>query len=247
MRAYMTRRILLAAFVLPIALPALAADEPLKIARAKSDFAITADPNAAAWKTAKPTRASIDPMGKDQGLNAYDFRILWTPDYLYFHFTCPYDALTLKPNPDTKNETYALWDWDVTEVFIGADFNAHHRYREYQVSPQGEWVDLDIDRKAMNGPNAVKWNSGFEVAAKIDAAKKIWYGAMKIPAASVLKGVPGAPARNEAGLKFRMNVFRLAGKGPVNGVGPSRSIVWKKIGNPSHHTPEVFGEAVLVK
>lgn len=89
----MTRRILLAAFVLPIALPALAADEPLPIARAKSDFAITADPNAAAWKTAKPTRASIDPMGKDQGLNAYDFRILWTPDYLYFHFTCPYDAL----------------------------------------------------------------------------------------------------------------------------------------------------------
>lgn len=67
----------------------------------------------------------------------------------------------LKPNPDTKNETYALWDWDVTEVFIGAvDFNAHHRYREYQVSPQGEWVDLDIDRKAMNGPSAVKWNSG---------------------------------------------------------------------------------------
>ncbi|MBN8732840.1 MAG: carbohydrate-binding family 9-like protein [Acidobacteria bacterium] len=243
----MTRRILLAALVLPVALPALAADDPLQIARAKSDFAITADPNAAAWKKAKPTRASIDPMGKDQGLNAYDFRILWTPDYLYFHFTCPYDALTLKANPDTKNETYALWDWDVTEVFIGADFNAHHRYREYQVSPQGEWVDLDIDRKAMNGPSAVKWNSGFEVTAKIDEAKKIWYGAMKIPAASVLKGVPGAPEKNVAGLKFRMNVFRLAGKGPVNGVGPSRSIVWKKIGNPSHHTPEVFGEAVLVK
>jgi hypothetical protein len=186
-------------------------------------------------------------MGKPQSANAFDFRMLWTPAYLYIHFTCPYDALTLKSDPDTKNETNQLWNWDVTEVFVGADYNAIHQYREYQVSPQGEWVDLDIDRRNPKGTAGVKWNSGFEVAAKIDSAKKIWYGAMKIPASSILNGVPSAPAQNQDGLKLRLNVYRLAGKGPVNGIGPSRSIVWKPLGSPSHHTPEKFGEAVLVK
>ena len=241
----MTRIVFFAAAFLCPAL--VLADEPLKIRRASADFALSADPSAAAWKKAKPVRASIDPMGKPQAANAYDFRMLWTPAYLYIHFTCPYDSLTLKSNPDTKNETYQLWDWDVTEVFIGADYNAIHQYREYQVSPQGEWVDLNIDRKKPNGPAGAKWNSGFEVAAKIDAARNIWYGAMKIPAASILTGVPSAPAQNQGGLKLRLNVYRLAGKGPVNGVGPSRSIVWKPLGNPSHHTPDKFGEAVLVK
>ncbi|MEP7365092.1 MAG: carbohydrate-binding family 9-like protein [Acidobacteriota bacterium] len=237
------------AFLIAVAfLPGLlAADEPLKIHRAAKDFALTVDPAASVWKKAPPVHASVDPMGNTQPLNQFDFRILWTPAYLYIHFTCPYDALTLKPDPDLKNETNQLWNWDVTEVFIGADFNAIHRYRELQVSPQGEFVDLDIDRKAMNGNNAIKWNSGFEVLAKIDSDKKIWYGAMKVPASAILNGVPGAPAQNQNGLKLRLNVYRLAGKGPVNGVGPSRSILWKPVGNPSHHTPEKFGEAVLVK
>lgn len=245
MRAYMTR---FAVFAAAAVLPALLlADEPLKIHRAKSDFALTVDPSASAWKDAPPVHASVDPMGKDQAANAFDFRMLWTPAYLYIHFTCPYDALTLKSDPDTKNETNQLWNWDVTEVFVGADYNAIHQYREYQVSPQGEWVDLDIDRRNPKGTAGVKWNSGFEVAAKIDSAKKVWYGAMKIPASSILNGVPAAPAQNQDGLKLRLNVYRLAGKGPVNGVGPSRSIVWKPLGSPSHHTPEKFGEAVLVK
>ena len=243
MRAYMTRFAFLAAMLVPAL---LLADEPLKIRRASKDFALKLDPGASEWKNASPVRASVDPMGKPQPLNNFDFRMLWTPAFLYIHFTCPYDELTLKANPDAKNETNQLWNWDVTEVFVGADYNAIHQYREYQVSPQGEWVDLNIDRKNPKGPG-VKWDSGFEVAAKIDSAKKIWYGAMKIPASSILNGVPSAPAQNQEGLKLRLNVYRLAGKGPVNGVGPSRSIVWKPLGNPSHHTPDKFGEAVLVK
>ena len=53
-------------------------------------------------------------------------------------------------NPDSAFwrgdiETNELWNWDVAEVFIGSDFKNIRRYKEFEVSPQAEWVDLDIN------------------------------------------------------------------------------------------------------
>ena len=74
--------------------------------------------------------------------------------HLYLLFICPYTELNLKPDPTTSVETPRLWNWDVAEAFIGSDYERIGRYKEFQVSPQGEWVDLDIDRdnpKAQQG------------------------------------------------------------------------------------------------
>jgi hypothetical protein len=215
------------------ALP-LAAEEPvLKATRAKADFDITADPASPHWKSVPAHKAAVDPFGKPAGANAFDFKVQWTPQFVYFHFACPYSDLNLKPSPATKEETNKLWDWDVTEIFIGSDFANIHQYKEYQVSPQSEWVDLDIDRKNPK-PQAWAWNSGFTVAASIDKAKNIWYGAMKIPVSSFA----AAPAK--AGAEYRMNVYRLAGKAPAR-----QSVMWTPTENRSHHTPEKFGKLVL--
>jgi hypothetical protein len=222
-----------AAFALACALAAPAAETTAM--RLKSDFPVSADPAAAGWKTVPAVDAAVDPFGKPSA-NAFKYRVAWTDKNLYFLFECPYDELNLKSDPVTNAETNKLWEWDVTEVFIGADFDNIHRYREYQVSPQAEWVDLDIDRKAMNADSAVKWDSGFQVAARIDKTKKIWYGAMKIP----LTSIQSAPAK--AGDKMRMNVYRLAGKAPSR-----QSIMWTQTDNRSHHTPEKFGVLVLGK
>ena len=51
-----------------------------------------------------------------------EVRTRWTAQNLYFLFVCPYAQLNLRPNPKTSTETYGLWNWDVAEVFIGADF-----------------------------------------------------------------------------------------------------------------------------
>ena len=56
-------------------------------------------------------------------------------------------------NPDSAFwrgdiETNELWNWDVAEVFIGSDFKNIRRYREFEVSPQAEWVDLDLNLDA---------------------------------------------------------------------------------------------------
>ena len=50
--------------------------------------------------------------------------------------------------------------------------NIRH-YFEFQVSPNGEWVDLDIDRNASPPNHDWQWNSGFEVKARINKKEKI--------------------------------------------------------------------------
>jgi hypothetical protein len=226
----------LSAALLLCSLAASAQDVTMRAPRAKADFAITADSSSPQWAHVPAHRAGVDPMGNPAGANSFDFRVQWTPQFLYFQFTCPYTELNLKPDPVTAKETNKLWEWDVAELFIGSDFQNIHRYREYQVSPQGEWVDLDIDRKQPLPEGGWLWNSNFTVAASIDKDKKVWYGAMKIPMSSI----GASPVK--AGAEFRMNLYRLAGKAPSR-----QSIMWTPVMVRSHHTPEKFGKLVLVE
>ena len=224
------------AFLLSAAI-AVAADSPaaFRVPRAKSDFKLSANPGAQAWKRVKPIRAAVDPFGKPAtAANAFEFRALWTKDNLYFLFTCPYDSLNLKPSPSTTEETNKLWDWDVTEIFVGSDFKTITHYQEFQVSPQAEWVDLDIDRVKPVPEGGWRWNSGMKVAARVDAKSKIWYGEMMIPLRSIDQRPP------QAGHELRVNIYRLTGAG-TNRV----STMWTPTMQRSHHTPEAFGRMVL--
>ncbi|MCC6589677.1 MAG: carbohydrate-binding family 9-like protein [Bryobacterales bacterium] len=203
--------------------------------RTKDDFELRVE--AKQWRKARAVAASVDPFGKPAGAgNQFEIKALWTPANLYFLFTCPYSELVLKPNPTTAEETNKLWEWDVAEVFIAGDRENVYKYRELQVSPQGEWVDLDIDRKNSRAAGGWKWNSGFEVKAKIDRDKKVWYGAMKIPFSSI-GGKPG-----EAGAEFPINIYRLTGENANR-----KSTMWTPTQNRSHHTPEMFGRMILAK
>jgi len=131
---------------------------------------------------------------------------------------------------------------DVAEVFIGTDFENIDRYRELQVSPQGEWVDLDIDRKSPKPEGGWLWNSGFEVRARIDREKKIWYGEMKIPINALYAEAARIP-QAKPGIEMRINCFRIQG-----GPGDARLYVaWQPSNKPSYHTPEAFGRLVLTR
>ena len=224
-------------FVLATAALLTAAEPPASFTapHAKADFNPTANPNARQWKRVKPVRAAVDPFGKSAtAANAFEFRTQWTKDNLYFLFTCPYDSLNLKANPSTTEETNKLWEWDVTEVFVGSDFENITHYGEFQVSPQGEWVDLDIDRVNPKPEGGWKWNSGMKVAARIDKSKKIWYGEMMIP----LKSIDQRAAK--AGNELRINIYRLTGAEPKR-----VSTMWTPVNDRSHHTPAAFGKMVL--
>jgi Carbohydrate family 9 binding domain-like len=231
-------RILASLALLAAATSLVAADSPapsLTASRAKRDFKLTADPTSASWRKVKAVRAAVDPFGKPaSATDAFEFRTQWTKDNLYFFFSCPYDSLNLKPNPSTTEETNKLWDWDVTEIFVGSDFQTITHYQEFQVSPQSEWVDLDIDRVKPLPEGGWKWNSGMKVAARIDKEKKVWYGEMMIPFQSIDKRAA------QPGNEFRINIYRLTGAAPKR-----TSTMWTPVNNRSHHTPEAFGRLVL--
>lgn len=203
--------------------------------RLAKEMDLNADPNSALWRGAPAVVAERNTLDEPVAGHRTEIRSRWTPDHLYFLFICQYEELHLKPEWTAKEETNLLWNWDVAEVFIGADFDNIWRYREYQVSPRGEWVDLDIDRKNPLPEGGWRWNSGFTVAARLDETNKVWYGAMKVP----VKSITEKPAA--AGMEFRANFYRLQGPGPQR-----KGIAWRPTMVRNYHTPEKFGLMRLV-
>lgn len=203
--------------------------------QANKDAALTADPSSSFWKVAKPVIAENSPLGEAVPGHRTEIRSRWTKQNLYVLFSCSYEELFLKADPDVTKDTWRLWEWDVAEVFVGAEMDNITHYREYQVSPQGEWIDLDIDRKKPQPQGGMLWNSGYKVKARIDEKKKIWYGEFQIPIASI----NGAEAKPNG--EMRINFYRMQGKRPN-----SKMIAWQATGARNYHIPEKFGRLRLV-
>jgi hypothetical protein len=203
--------------------------------KAADDMVLNTNPASLFWSQATPTFAEKDKNGSVLPGYRTEIRSRWTSKYLYFLFTCPYEELFLKPKPATRTETNQLWNWDVAEVFLGSDFSNIKRYKEFEMSPQGEWIDLDIDLNKPHHEDGWTWNSGFKVAARIDKTSKIWYGAMRIPWPALSVAPPST------GKTFRVNFFR--GQGPKTN---HKDIAWQPTRSETFHVPERFGSLQLV-
>jgi hypothetical protein len=203
---------------------------------AAQDVPLGLDPTSAFWNASRPVYMEKDSFGKMIPRYRTEVRTRWTRRNLYFLFVCPYQELHLKPAPNTQKETNELWNWDVAEVFIGSDFANIKRYREFEISPQGEWVDLAIDLSKPHHEDGCNWNSGFEVKARIDEATQTWYGAMRIPLAAIDARPP------VVGNTMRINLFRS--QGPPS---HQQAVTWQPPMNDSFHVPERFGLIRLAK
>lgn len=207
----------------------------IETVQAEKDVALTVDPLSAFWSHSRAIHVEHDRMGKVTQKFRVEVRTRWTKDNLYFLFVCPYHELYLKPDPKTKEETYELWNWDVAEVFVGSDFENIRRYKEFEVSPQGEWVDLDIDLNKPHHEEGWKWTSGFEKLARVDTEKHIWYAAMRIPFSAIDARPP------VAGNTLRINLF--VSQGPQKN---HREVAWRAPLQETFHVPERFGLIRLV-
>jgi hypothetical protein len=201
----------------------------------KQDVPLQLDPGLPFWSAARPVYMEKDSFGKAVPRYRTEVRSRWTKDNLYFLFICPYEQLNLKPEPNTHQETNQLWNWDVAEVFVGSDFADIKHYKEFEVSPQGEWIDLDVDLHNPHHEDGWTWNSGFEAAARIDPQKQVWYAAMRIPMAAI-DVRPPAP-----GNTLRLNLFRS--QGPPEHL---HEITWQPPMSKTFHVPEHFGLIKLV-
>ncbi|MEO7143543.1 MAG: carbohydrate-binding family 9-like protein [Bryobacteraceae bacterium] len=222
--------------VFAIAIACAQAADVIQSRYSAHDFALTADASAPQWKNAAGVLATKDSLGRPVPGFETEFRSRWTRHNLYILFICPFDRLNLKPNPSTTTETDRLWNWDVAEAFLGSEFDHTGHYKEFEVSPQGEWVDLDIDRDHAGKQLGETWNSGFTVKARVDDKRKIWYGEMKIPLASIDSRKP------QVGREMRAGLYRMTG------VEPRRlSIAWQPTMSASFHVPAAFGILRMVK
>jgi hypothetical protein len=217
----------------PVALALRAQAGVFRSRKAAEDVPLSADPGSRFWQDAPAISIETDYTGQRVANHRTDVRSRWTQGHLYFLYTCQYEALHLKPNPSTNTETDRLWNWDTAEAFLGPEGGDISRYKEFEVSPQGEWVDLDIDRSGQKRGAGVAWNSGFQVKARINEYRKIWFAEMQIPFAAI--GVTAAP-----GVRIRAGIFRLAG--PIT---DRKYISWQVTGGETFHVPERFGILLL--
>ena len=197
---------------------------------AANELDMTADPARAVWREVSPVIIERDMWGKPLAGRPTEVRSRWSRTHLYLLYSCPYDALNLKPDPDTSAKTPRLWNWDVAEAFIGSPADPIARYKEFQVSPQGEWIDLAIDRDNPKEQLGMKWSSGFAVSARIDSDTKTWYGLMRIPFEAL-------DARSPAeGQELRIGLYRIAGTEPTR-----TYYAWRPTGQATFHVPQAFG------
>jgi len=155
---------------------------------------------------------------------------LWTYNSVYFGFVCMYSMINVYQGEDVAKERWELWKRDVVEVFINPQPNVVSHYYEFEVAPNNQWIDLEID-KTRNPFYDASWNSGFEHATRID--NHFWQCEMRIPIASM--GV----REIRAGARWRLNFFRADGHGNDS---ERRLMSWCRIPEgDSFHTPTRFG------
>ena len=222
--------------VVACATSALAAGPTINAVWAEQDVPLDTNPSTPFWRGARPAYMDANSHGKLDPKYRTDIRIRWTNRNLYILYICPYDQLNLKPHPQTSTETNELWNWDVAEAFIGSDFKDIKRYKEFEISPRAEWVDLDINLNNPHHEDGWIWNSGMEVSARIDETAHIWYGAMRIPYSAI------DSRRAAAGNILRINLFRSQGPASAR-----HEIAWQPPMSNSFHVPERFGRLELVK
>ena len=232
-------------------MPALsfAADAVCQVAAPTASFSVphvarapqlNTDPRSAAWAHAATTWIAKDCTHElDYPKLKTEVRGFWTDTDLYLLFTCPYTELNLWLPADNSKDRLKLWDRDVVEFFLGADWANIKRYREFEIAPTGDWVDLaiDLDKNSYDA----NWNSGYQKLGRIDEQHHVWYAAARVP----LKSVSEQPV--QPGSKWRANLYRIDGLG----ADPQRHFMcWQPtcvVNRDPNHVPEHFGTIVFGK
>jgi len=158
---------------------------------------------------------------------------------LYLLFICPYKKLNIFEPAQNDQPRNKLWDRDVVEFFLGSDWSEIRKYREFEIAPTGDWIDLAIDlsRKSYDR----NWRSGWKTTAQIDEKAHVWYAAARVP----LTSVSADPVK--AGTRWRMNLYRIEGEGPDS---RRRFLCWQPtcvVNRDPNHVPEHFGALVFLE
>jgi hypothetical protein len=212
----------------------------LSVPHTTEELTLNTDPDSTVWKKAVSAWIFKDCSRiLDYADLKTEVKGLWTNTHLFLLFICPYRTLNLFLPAQNGNDRDKLWDKDVVEMFLGDDWKNIRHYREFEIAPTGDWVDLAIDLD--NKSYGQTWNSGWQTQARIDEKAKIWYAAAMIPLSSI------SAAKVSPGTKWRMNLYRIDGESPDS---QRRFLCWQPtcvVNRDPNHVPEAFGTLVFEK
>jgi alpha-galactosidase len=195
--------------------------------RVPAEIPLNAMDSSQAWDSAQPVLFSQDWQGRnsDPKLET-EVRTLWTPSTLYLQFTCSYSEITVFEDSDPNGRRDHLWDRDVAEAFLQPEPSPRLYYKEFEVAPNGMWIDLDITPSGL-----ADLKSGLERSVHIDEQRRVWVAELAIPASAI------TPEFNPA-IIWRANFYRVEGR-----VEPRRYMAWQPTHTtqPNFHVPEAFG------
>jgi alpha-galactosidase len=189
-------------------------------------------PERSAWERAAPLRFDKDWQGKNgDPERETEVRLLWTQKTLFLRFRAKYRTITVFPDAQPDGRRDQLWDRDVAEAFLQPDRSNLRCYKEFEVSPNGFWIDLDI----MAGEKH-DLKSGLKRRVILDEAKKTWTAGLAIPMKCLVE-------KFEPAAIWRANFYRVEGAKE-----PRFYSAWRPTGTavPNFHVPEAFGELVFV-
>jgi len=135
-----------------------------------SEIRLDAANSAPEWHSAEPARFCADWQGQnpDSALET-EVRVLWSPSSLYLRFVCRYRELFVFDDSDPNGRRDHLWDRDVAEAFLQPDPSVERCYKEFEVAPNGMWIDLDVSPSGL-----ADLKSGLIRSVHLDAKKRIW-------------------------------------------------------------------------
>lgn len=188
-------------------------------------------PKKSAWKVARALRFNADWQGKNADpKRETEVRLLWTPESLFLRFRARYRVITVFSDAEPNGRRDQLWDRDVAEVFLQPAGPAPRCYKEFEVSPNGFWIDLDI---APGEKHALK--SGLRRSVSIEEARKTWVAELAIPMKCLVD-------RFDPAATWRVNFYRVEGASE-----PRFYSAWRptRTPEPNFHVPEAFGKLVF--
>ena len=189
------------------------------------------------WQSAKPVPFNTDWQGKnaDPGLET-GIQVLWSAETLYLRFVCRYREIFVFDDSDPNGRRDHLWDRDVAEAFLQPPSASNaavaqtglnsRRYKEFEIAPNGMWIDLDISEAGL-----ADLKSGLRRSVHLDPSQKLWAAELAIP-------MPALTSEFDPSKPWRANFYRVEGR-----TEPRRYMAWRPTHTPepNFHVPQAFG------
>jgi hypothetical protein len=188
-------------------------------------------PAPAAWDEAAPIIYCSDWRGENPDeRRETEVRALWSHEFLFLRFRCSYREIYVYSGGNSRRDK--LWMRDVAEVFIRPPGRDLRHYLEFEISPNGDWLDLDI----APGEKSILY-SDMKSRVTVDPQASIWSAELAIPMGCLTASFNPDDA-------WSINLFRIEGREPNRFYSAWQPTHTPK---PNFHVPEVFGKLHFLK